>query len=363
MTETHVFTKTDPVGHTWTLDDDVLRLRPWATDTHYVLPEPPVDECTIGAADTCSLRLEDPSGRVSRLHACMVRDSKKWILQDTGSKNGIRVDGARRSDVILAPGLEIGIGGLTLVAESALSIALHRFLSRLLGWSSERMESVDQALRSVRMAGTRRSALVLCGAGDLVPVAQSIHRHVRGKGQPFIVCDPKRQAGNATVRSAQNYTTGRPALRAAAGGTICMRSQRLPPDFRDVMDALRAPDSQVQLMICAETPEDCERSRVAPIVIPPLLSRMTEVDQIIDEYAAEAMDELMIPRSTFRAADHAWVREHESTSLPAIEKAALRLVALRASRTLSGAATRLRMAPVSLSRWIGRRRLPMEIGE
>jgi hypothetical protein len=82
---------------------------------------------------------------------------------------------------------------------------------------------------------------------------------------------------------------------------------------------------------------------------------------IIREYARDAMVELATSRSVFEAADHDWVREHAATSLPEIEKATLRLVALRASRTLSQAAERLGMAPVSLSRWIGRRAMPMEI--
>jgi hypothetical protein len=53
------------------------------------------------------------------------------------------------------------------------------------------------------------------------------------------------------------------------------------------------------------------------------------------------------------------VRIHSAASLPDIEKATLRLVAIRESRNLSGAAARLGMAPVSLSRWVGRRRLPV----
>ena len=44
--------------------------------------------------------------------------------------------------------------------------------------------------------------------------------------------------------------------------------------------------------------------------------------------------------------------------LAEIEKATLRLVAIRSSRNVSAAAARLGMAPVSLSRWIGRRTLP-----
>src|SRR4051794_34226209 len=76
-----------------------------------ILPAPPINECTIGAAETCGLQLDDPSGRVSRLHARLVRDQNLWRLRDLGSKNGVRLDGARRSEIVLEPGVEIGIGG------------------------------------------------------------------------------------------------------------------------------------------------------------------------------------------------------------------------------------------------------------
>jgi hypothetical protein len=102
---------------------------------------------------------------------------------------------------------------------------------------------------------------------------------------------------------------------------------------------------------------------VTPIVIPPLASRGAELDRIIEEYAEDAMTELETSRSTFLAIDHAWVREQESESLPDIEKATLRLVALRASRNVNQASSLLGMAPVSLGRWIGRRKMPMQINK
>jgi hypothetical protein len=52
-----------------------------------------------------------------------------------------------------------------------------------------------------------------------------------------------------------------------------------------------------------------------------------------------------------------WVLEHAAVSLPEIEKATLRRVALRSSANVSRAATRLGMAPVSLSRWLARHKL------
>jgi hypothetical protein len=354
-------TKTDATASEWAVDDHVIRLRGWGTDLICPLPAPPIVECTVGAAESCGLRIDDPSGRVSRLHARLVREHTKWLLRDLGSKNGVWLDGARRTEIVLEPGVEIGIGGVTLIAESGRSIALRAFLGRVLGWRSDRIETIDHALRSIRMAATRRSALVLCGDGDLVPTARSIHRHALGADRPFVVCDPRRRQGKATVRSAENHDTGMEALAAAAGGSLCVRSRRLPRDFAEVIAALRDPGARVQLVVCAQAAADCEPYLAVPITVPPLATREPELDRIILEYAEEAIAELGAPRAGFLAADRLWVREHSAWSLPEIEKATLRLVALRASRNLSNAAARLGMAPVSLSRWIGRRSLPMQV--
>lgn len=356
-------TMSDKIVDEWATDDDVVRLREWAAETIHPLPQPPIDECTVGAAETCAIRLDDRSGRVSRLHARLVRDQGKWLLYDEGSKNGIWLDGSRRREIVLEPGAEIGIGGITLVAESKLSIVLRSFLARLIGWGKGRTEIVDHALRSVRMAAIHHAALILCGDGDLVPIARSLHRHSRGIERPFIVCDPRRNPSKQTVRSAENHVTGLEALAAAAGGSVCVRLRRLPKDFRALVQELRDPSSRVQLIVCAAALEECERCRVAPIVIPSLSDRRAEIDRIIAEYAEDAIAELAAPRSSFLLIDHAWVREHASSSLAEIEKATLRLVALRASRNLSHAAARLGMAPVSLSRWIGRRELPFDLVE
>ncbi|HEX3762597.1 MAG TPA: hypothetical protein VHW23_28035 [Kofleriaceae bacterium] len=148
------------------------------------------------------------------------------------------------------------------------------------------------------------------------------------------------------------------ALPLATGGSVCVRARRLPADFREFIEALRRPSERVQLIVCAKTVDECERCRLTPIVVPRLSDRRAEIGRIIDEYAEDAMTDLGTPRSKFPAVDHAWVREHASGSLPDIEKATLRLVALRASRNLSSAAARLGMATISLTRWIGRRRLP-----
>jgi hypothetical protein len=357
-------TKTDNAAGAWSIDDRVMRLREWGTETIHVLPQPlaiGLANVAIGSAEPCPIRLADPMERVSRLHASLVQHgATRWLLHDHG-KNGIRLNGARCRQIELEAGDEIGIGGITLIAESRRSVALRGFLGRLLGWRNECIPVVDQALRWIRMAQTRRTTLVLRGDGDLVPVARAIHRRAFGVDRPFIVCDPRRRQSRATVRSAENYETGLPAFAAATGGSLCVRSLRLPRDFGGVVTALRDPNAQVQLVVCAQATEDCEPFLAVPITVPPLTSRADELDRVITEYAEDAIAELGTPRTGFLSADREWVRTHSALSLPDIEKATLRLVAIRESRNLSSAAARLGMAPVSLSRWIGRRKLPMHV--
>ena len=111
-------TQFDPAASEWGIDDLVMRLRGWGTDLISVLPAPPVSGWMVGAGVGCALRLHDPSGQVSRIHASLIQDDQaRWRLRDAGSKNGMRLDGARRVEIILEPGIEIGIGGLTLIAE------------------------------------------------------------------------------------------------------------------------------------------------------------------------------------------------------------------------------------------------------
>jgi hypothetical protein len=86
-----------------------------------------------------------------------------------------------------------------------------------------------------------------------------------------------------------------------------------------------------------------------------LRDRASELPKIIDEYALDAIEALAAPTDCFTDVDRSWVAAHASWSLEQIEKATLRLVALRTSRNVSGAAARLDMAPVSLTRWLARR--------
>jgi hypothetical protein len=58
-------------------------------------------------------------------------------------------------------------------------------------------------------------------------------------------------------------------------------------------------------------------------------------------------------------ADREWILRHSASSVSEIEKGTRRLLAIRQHDDNTTAAARsLGMAPISLSRWIGRRALP-----
>ena len=138
---------------------------------------------------------------------------------------------------------------------------------------------------------------------------------------------------------------------------------RLPVDFTALLARLHEPDPRVQLIVCSE--RDDRGVRLAgpvPIFVPPLRERASEVPRIVEAYAAEAVVALAPVRAQdscfFTGDDLRWVVECMATSLPEIEKATLRIVALRMSANLSVAAERLGMVPVSLTRWLDRRPRP-----
>jgi hypothetical protein len=71
----------------------------------------PDDSATIGRANECDCVLTEPS--VSRRHARLRRDGRRWLLRDLGSRNGTRVNGMRvAEEVEVRPGDQISLGGV-----------------------------------------------------------------------------------------------------------------------------------------------------------------------------------------------------------------------------------------------------------
>lgn len=354
-------TKTDASVGQWLLNDDVVLLRWWASDRSQVMPGGPA-ELVLGADESCWLRLEDERGRASRRHATLQSVDAKWLLRDAGSRNGMLVDNVKCSEVALEPGMEIWLGGVTLVAESARSMDLRAFLKRVLGWTDDCMRAVDLASRSIRIATRRHAALVLCGEDDLVLLARALHRRVLGIDRPFVVCDPRRKRAGENVRAAENYQSGMEAMRAAKHGSLCLWSKKLPSDFDEMKVALADPDARVQLVVCVTDTRDAEAFGAIPIAVPSLRERARDLPRIVDEYARDLTAELGVPRKSFSRSDQAWVVEHGSSSLPEIEKVIGRILRVReAGGDLTRAAGLLGMDRWSLDKWVKRHNPPVPI--
>lgn len=339
--------KTEP------LRDKVIGLREWGGRRVFSLraPQHPQDTAT---ADTAALQLS--RGSVTTAQIEILFENQSWRIRDWRGLWNLKQDGRPTREVSLLPGTEVTIAGRTFIAESPRSIALRNFCSRLLGWSDDRIAVVDHALRTIRQAAAGRAPLTLTGTGDLVPIAHAIHRYSLGDSAPFVVSDPRRKTTVATVRSPANCASSVEGLRKADGGTLCVRARRLPRDFGEVLMAFRQPEYSARLTICSLK---TLLPNASQIDIPSLESRRAELPRIVSEYVEDAAHVLQAADDCLAPQDIAWILDHAAFggehTISGIEKAALRAVALKITKDLTGAAKLLGMARVSLERWIKRR--------
>jgi hypothetical protein len=356
-----IATKEDVGANEWGITDEPTQLRLWGTHIVHPLPSTVSTE-TIGAAEDCWLQLQDPSGRISRRHASLTYSPEisRWVVADLQSKNGITLDGARHVKFPLTPGVELGIGGVTLIVESPMLGSLRDLLMRVVGWGDHALGDVDLALRAARLAATRREALQLYADDDLssISTARLLHARTLGSERPFVFCARRPRRTDpiawASYGGLARYESGAEALAAAAGGTLCVWPRRHPHDFGRVLEAHRDPASRAQLIVCARNPDPVIASK---IVLPALADRASELERIIDAYAVDAG---AAPGEPLRPSDREWIRIHESKTLAKIQTATQRLVAIRRVG-ITRAAELLGMVHSSLSEWIARRTL--DLGE
>ncbi len=76
----------------------------------------------IGRSSDCDIALDDE--RVSRRHARIFQDPfQRWLIQDLGSRNGVKVDGQRVDVCAMIPGQKVQVGPFALlVPEKAVQI-------------------------------------------------------------------------------------------------------------------------------------------------------------------------------------------------------------------------------------------------
>lgn len=356
-------TTTNILPEEWVVNDDVTSLRAWGTHHDvYSLRGDQHPGPVIGTAPTCAIQVHDRTRRTSREHAQLQRVQGMWAVFDRGSKNGLYRDGSRLDKFVLTPGVEIGLGGgVTLVAETGRLVKLREALTRMLGWSAASAEAVDLALRAIRFAAQRRTTLVLCGA-DLVPLAEELHRLTLTAARPFVLCNPRRRTSESAWNRTKCAPNGREALEQAVGGTVCLSTRSLPSDLHSLMRGLRRPECQTQLVVCSERAEDAELFNSAPIVIPPLASRKDEIDRIIQEYAVDAAGPLDLGEHWLNAAERAWIRGNLHT-LAGIQKATVRLAAMRRAGSMSAGAASLGISHVAMLKWLRTHNFPVSLAE
>jgi len=235
--------------------------------------------------------------------------------------------------------------------------ALRAFIARILGYGQT--QAIEHALRSIDLSVSRRATLVLLGDTDMVPIALALHRRTLGADRPFIVSGSHRVNMPATARAPANYMNGVAAVRAARGGSLCLRDRRLPFEFEQMVVLVRDPAADVMVIVCSGVFHIMHPFliRPVPIRVPALRMREREVPRIVDEYAADAIRALGASDADFTNGDRRWVIDHRVKSLADIETATLRLVAFRqAGGVVSRAAARLGLSHISLAGWLDRRR-------
>lgn len=231
---------------------------------------------------------------------------------------------------------------------------LRAFCQRLLGSSDARSAVVEDAIDGLLTAVARRMPIALRGASDLVPVAYALHRRILGADRAFVVCDPRRSESGSSVRMPPSRRTVSLALEAAMGGSICLRSRRLPADFDLLREALRDAVPIAMVFVCLHGEDRVRDLLFRPLEVPGLAARAADSDHLLQDALDEAAAEFGIARLQIPRRLRKGILECVA-SFAELEKTALRVVALVSARSMSHAAARLAMAPVSLVRWLDRR--------
>ena len=143
---------------------------------------------------------------------------------------------------------------------------------------------------------------------------------------------------------------------------MCLTTRHLPSDLDYLMKAIRQPECQTQLVVCSERADEAGMFNVAPIVVPPLASRQDEIDRLIEEYARDAAGPLELGQHWLSPPERTWIKANMHT-LPLIQKATIRLAAIRQARSITRGATRLGISHVALLKWLRTHHFPPELAD
>lgn len=354
-------TPTSPVPQNMWSRDELVQLRVWASEQVFSLPLEG-KKMLMGTGPDCAIRVHD--SLVSREHAQFERDGEHWCISDR-SKNGLYLDGVAHGKAFLGPGTRITLGPrLSLVAESARTIALRAALARMMGWGLA--DALDVALQNLRFAVIGKTAFMVCGKGDLLGFAQELHGLAIGEHHPFVYCRP---GGGGARESSGSEGEGLASIKrvvsggewltlAQSSGTLCIDNRRLPEDLDSILERLHDASSpmSVLLIVLSRHARKREVFTPAPFVIPPLSARRPELERLMVECESLAAAKLKMGPLMLTSAQRTWLRGRCKT-LAELQASILRLLAVRHAGSVPGAAALLGMTASGLWQWLAAREL------
>jgi DNA-binding NtrC family response regulator len=285
---------------------------------------------TVGRHPTNDLVLAD--GRVSGVHLELRRVGERVHVRDAGSTNGTWLGPHRVTDVELARGAEIVVGGTTIRfdiddASSTAAVSESSAFGGLVGHSRE-MRELFATLD--RVAPKNIGVLVQGETGTgKEEVARAIHSHSPRADQPFVVIDatalPGTLAESLLFGHEKGAFTGADQRRtgffeAASGGTVFIDEigelpMPLQPKFLRVLERQEVvrvgghTPSKIEVRVIAATHRDLRHEidggrfredlffRLAQlrVVLPPLRDRLEDIPILCRHLLAQLQGEREMP--------------------------------------------------------------------
>ena len=264
----------------------------------------------------------------------------------------LEVDGIPCRSSLLYAGSLIRIREWQFIVESARTIALGDYLSRLLGWSRDGRIAVDSALRTLLRAHQDGTPVLIRGDGELTGIVRGLHDRMVGPQAPLVAC---RRTGyhKKTAHGVMGVLAKRPGLiayRDASQGTLMLSAHELPDDLPAVLTEARSTPGRVLVLVVAGLTGPY--TSPSTLTIPPIGDRMPERDLIIVDYLEEATDELGLRRGAWRLSDLDWMEQFCARTHAEIQEGAQHVLAIAASASMDEAASRLATDVDGLAKWL-----------
>jgi DNA-binding NtrC family response regulator len=177
------------------------------------------------------VRLTDPA--VSRFHCELVADEDGFVVRDTGSTNGTRVDGTRVGEAWLRPGSLLGVGGslLRFEPETARRGSTPLSSRTQLGGLVGRSPAMRAAFALLERAAASDATVLLAGETGTgkSETARAIHTESARRAGPFVTVDLAAMPASLIESELFGHERGAftgaverraGAFEAASGGTV-----------------------------------------------------------------------------------------------------------------------------------------------